>query len=134
MGGEFDHDSFDSENQNFPYGIPGDVEWTRRSTAVFGELRIPLIGPAPGSRAGDTLAVTAAGRYDHFDDFGGKTTPQFGLEWRPLDSLLVRGSYNRAFKGAEPAESVRPANAGAGARHRPQARQPAPVRQRHLWR
>ncbi|MDB6087877.1 MAG: hypothetical protein JWN85_661, partial [Gammaproteobacteria bacterium] len=44
------------------------------------------------------LAVTAAGRYDRFSDFGGKATPQFGVEWRPLESLLVRGAYNRTFK------------------------------------
>jgi iron complex outermembrane receptor protein len=44
------------------------------------------------------LALTLAGRFDHYSDFGTRTTPQFGVEWRPLDGLLMRATYSAAFK------------------------------------
>lgn len=60
--------------------------------AVVSELRMPVFEP---------LTVTLAGRYDAFDA-GGRTidkpTYSLGLEWRPIDTLLVRGKYGSAFR------------------------------------
>jgi iron complex outermembrane receptor protein len=71
---------------------------TRRSYAVFGEARVPLWGKNTNSKSRERLAVTLAGRYDNYNDFGGKSTPQFGVEWRPWNTLLIRGTYSEAFK------------------------------------
>jgi len=60
--------------------------------AVTGELRMPLWKP---------LTVTLSGRYDAFDVAGGtidKPTWSLGLEWRPIEELLLRGKYGTAFR------------------------------------
>lgn len=74
----------------------GVVEFERRSSDIFAEVRVPVIGAA--NLNGDRLAITAAARYDHDEYFGGETTPQFGVEWRAVKSLLFRGTYSKAFK------------------------------------
>jgi len=99
VGSEYDRDtlSFDEVAIN---GVPPNTQsaFHRDSYAAFGEARVPIIANPTDPHAGDTFAATLAGRFDHYSDFGSITTPQFGLEWRPLDSLLLRGSYAHAFK------------------------------------
>lgn len=51
-----------------------------------------------------TLKGTLAGRYDKYDDItdlNDAKTWNAGLEWRPLDSLLFRGSYSTSFKAPD---------------------------------
>ncbi|WP_207914916.1 TonB-dependent receptor plug domain-containing protein [Luteimonas arsenica] len=60
--------------------------------AVVTELRMPVLDP---------LTVTLAGRYDSFKASGrtiDKPTYSLGLEWRPSDTLLLRGKYGTAFR------------------------------------
>lgn len=68
---------------------------SRDRWAVAGELRMPLF---------ETLNLSTAGRYDQYRYAGnevGKFTYSAGLEWRPVDTLLVRGSYGTAFRAAD---------------------------------
>lgn len=65
----------------------------KRSRYAFtGELRLPVL---------DKLTISTSARYDGFRA-GGKTidkpTYSIGIEYRPLESLLVRGKYGTAFK------------------------------------
>jgi len=56
------------------------------------ELRLPVI---------QTVTATASGRYDAYKVPGGtidKATYNLGLEFRPVDMLLLRGRYGTAFK------------------------------------
>ena len=72
-----------------------DGHGSRNRWAAAGELRMPLL---------DTLNVSAAGRYDQYRYSGttiGKFTYSAGIEWRPVQSLLVRGSYGTAFRAAD---------------------------------
>lgn len=61
--------------------------------AVTGELRLPLFDP---------LTVSLSARYDKFSPDGipsvDKTTYAVGIEYRPIESLLLRGKYGTAFK------------------------------------
>lgn len=61
--------------------------------AVTSELRLPLH---------DMLTVSASARYDAFKPDGGSTidkpTYSLGVEFRPLDTLLLRGKYGTAFR------------------------------------
>lgn len=100
VGSEYDRDSLSSHDITATDNNPANLEasFHRDSYAVFGEARIPILGSHGNPGRGDTLAVTAAGRFDRYSDFGRKTTPQLGAEWRPTDTLLVRGSYSKAFK------------------------------------
>ncbi len=52
----------------------------------------------------DTLKASLAGRFDKYDDITAvddAKTWNAGLEWRPLESLLVRGSYATSFKAPD---------------------------------
>ena len=77
--------------------VTSTFAYDREATSFFSEVRVPIVG-ATNSQAGDKLAFTAAVRYDDYSDFGSDVTPQYALEWRPLDTLLVRGSYAEAFR------------------------------------
>ena len=72
-----------------------DGKGSRNRWAVAGELRMPLL---------DSLNLSVAGRFDQYR-FAGRDPNKFtwsaGLEWRPVDSLLVRGSYGTAFRAPD---------------------------------
>lgn len=73
----------------------GDGRGDRDHWSVAGELRLPLAS---------TFDVSLAGRYDRYS-YGnknpGKFTYSMGLEWRPLETLLVRGSYGTGFRAPD---------------------------------
>jgi iron complex outermembrane receptor protein len=99
IGGTYERDRLYSDLVNSPFFPPNtEATFYRSSYAAFAEARIPIVGSHGTAGAPDILAVTLAGRYDHYSDFGSKTTPQLGAEWRPAASLLIRGSYSKAFK------------------------------------
>jgi iron complex outermembrane receptor protein len=43
------------------------------------------------------LEFTAAVRYDDYSDFGSTTNPKLSVKYTPVESLLLRGSYNTGF-------------------------------------
>ncbi|MFT4257557.1 MAG: TonB-dependent receptor [Pseudoxanthomonas sp.] len=64
----------------------------RTRYAAMSELRLPLF---------KMLTTSLSARYDAFDAYGNKVdkpTWSAGLEFRPFDSLLIRGKYGTAFK------------------------------------
>jgi iron complex outermembrane receptor protein len=67
----------------------------RNVHAAFAELRAPILAGAAGR---EMLTVSGAGRYDHYSDFGSKSTWQGGVEYRPIEPVLLRGTYGTAFK------------------------------------
>jgi iron complex outermembrane receptor protein len=92
LGSEYDRGHI-SEN------APGSTVSGRRSSyALFGEMRVPVIKGDATRQSGDVLDLSGAYRYDHYSDFGGKGTPQFGANLRPIDSLLLRATYGKTFK------------------------------------
>jgi outer membrane receptor protein involved in Fe transport len=59
------------------------------------EVKIPLL---------ESLLASAASRYDRYSYSGessGKGTYSFGLEYRPVHSLLLRGSYGTGFRAPD---------------------------------
>jgi iron complex outermembrane receptor protein len=75
-----------------------DVQDTRHASAVYGELRAPLLNAGTVGNRWDLAALTLAARRDRYSDFGSANTYQAGLELRPLRSLLIRGSSATSFK------------------------------------
>ncbi|MBN5051877.1 TonB-dependent receptor [Stenotrophomonas maltophilia] len=72
-----------------------DGKGSRNRWATAAELRMPLH---------ETVNLSVAGRYDQYRYSGhtiGKATWSGGLEWRPIDTLLVRGSYGTAFRAPD---------------------------------
>ncbi|MGR1701124.1 TonB-dependent receptor domain-containing protein, partial [Salmonella enterica] len=71
-----------------------DGHGSRNRWATAAELRLPLH---------DTLNLSLAGRYDQARYAGnsvGQATWSAGLAWRPVQTLLLRGSYGTAFRAA----------------------------------
>ena len=73
----------------------GDGSGSRNRWSAAGELRMPLLS---------SLQASLASRYDRYGYSGqhpGKFTYSLGLEWRPLDALLVRSSYGTGFRAPD---------------------------------
>ncbi len=95
VGGEWERQSLESTGI-----LNGAVTAGARTTrALFTELRAPLLAGREGTGVKSLLTATAALRADRDSSFEGTgTTRALGLELRPWKSLLLRGSYNTAFK------------------------------------
>jgi iron complex outermembrane receptor protein len=76
-------------------GLQRGMDANRYAHAVFTELRLPLMARRGG---GEMLALSGAARWDDYSDFGSETTWQGGIEFRPIDSLLLRATYGTSFK------------------------------------
>ncbi len=62
---------------------------SREVKAIYGEVMIPLV-------AG--MELTAAVRRDEYDGFGSTVNPKISLKYRPVESVMLRGSYNEGFR------------------------------------
>ncbi len=86
--------------RNTLFSSPNSVtnaSFQREAYSFFGEARVPILGKSSAD-SGNQLEATFATRYDHYNDFGSASSPQMGVAWRPLRSLLIRGTYSEAFK------------------------------------
>lgn len=73
----------------------GQTTGERDRYALGVEFRVPLL---------QSLSTQLAARYDKYDDITAvddAITYNFGIEWRPLDNLLLRGSYATSFKAPD---------------------------------
>ena len=73
----------------------GDGHGDRSHWGIAGEFRVPVFQP---------LTLSVAGRYDQYsyaEKSPGKFTYSLGLEWRPVDSLLIRSSYGTGFRAPD---------------------------------
>jgi outer membrane receptor protein involved in Fe transport len=61
----------------------------RDVTSLFVEFAVPVL---------ETLDVQAAIRYENFSDVGDTTVGKIAFGWRPIEQLLVRGSWSEAFR------------------------------------
>lgn len=62
--------------------------------SAYYEISIPLLKDLPGVRS---LSFDVAGRYSDYSNFGGTFNGKYSFEWKPIDDLLVRGTYAEAF-------------------------------------
>ncbi|MFC3069614.1 TonB-dependent receptor domain-containing protein [Phenylobacterium soli] len=62
---------------------------------AYGELRIPLIKDTPFIYR---LDASVAGRWFDYSTSGKDSTYKGGLAWRPVEDVLVRGSYAQGFR------------------------------------
>ena len=93
FGGEVAHDRFQILR------TATDHDDRRQASAVYGELRAPLLrGDAGGGNGWNLAALTVAGRRDKYSDFGSASTYQAGIEVRPVPTVLLRASGATSFK------------------------------------
>ncbi len=62
----------------------------RTTNAVFGELQLPFM---------ENVETQIAIRWeDYGGNIGSELSPKVALSWRPIDDLLVRGSWSQSFR------------------------------------
>ncbi|AWH44204.1 TonB-dependent receptor [Stenotrophomonas sp. ZAC14A_NAIMI4_1] len=59
------------------------------------ELNVPVLADLPGAKE---LSFNAATRFSDYDTFGNTLNSKFGFKWRPIDQLLVRGTWAEGFR------------------------------------
>jgi iron complex outermembrane receptor protein len=59
------------------------------------ELAVPLLSDVAFAKE---LSFNIAGRYSDYNTFGDTTNGKFSLKWKPIDDLLVRGTYATGFR------------------------------------
>jgi outer membrane receptor protein involved in Fe transport len=66
-----------------------DSSGDRDVTSLFSELQIPLH---------ETVDVQLALRFEDFSDVGNTTVGKIAVGWRPIEQVLIRGSWSEAFR------------------------------------
>jgi iron complex outermembrane receptor protein len=107
VGGEYTRLGLTATNGLGPIGASQlrTLNNERNILAAFGEVFVPIFGEGnsrPGLRA---LDLDIALRYDHYDDFGDTLNPRIGVNYRPVEQLLIRGNYQTTFTAASLADS-----------------------------
>ncbi|MGO1071811.1 TonB-dependent receptor plug domain-containing protein [Lysobacter sp. CA199] len=62
---------------------------------LYAELQIPVLSDVIGAKE---LSFSLASRYSDYDTFGDTVNSKFGFKWKPIDSLLVRGTWAEGFR------------------------------------
>ncbi|MCF7223234.1 TonB-dependent receptor plug domain-containing protein [Marilutibacter chinensis] len=61
----------------------------------YAELNIPVLADMALAKE---LTFNVASRYSDYSNFGDTTNSKFGFTWRPVDDLLVRGTWAEGFR------------------------------------
>ena len=78
---------------------------------LFTEMRLPIVDEKPGIYS---LSTEAGYRYSDYTSGFKTDTYKLGLEWAPIQSVRVRGSYNRAIRAPNIGDLYAPVVIGAG--------------------
>jgi len=115
FGGEFRYEGYDDTRPPFAglnpassgldpttndflgFSPNSDTHGTRHVSAAYAEVVVPLVGNKFRLPLVQSLELSASARYESYSDFGNTTKPKFGINWRPLSWVMVRGSYNEGF-------------------------------------
>jgi iron complex outermembrane receptor protein len=62
---------------------------------AYAELRLPILRDTPFF---NRLELTGAARYSDYSTFGSTTTFKAGINWKPIEDLLFRGSWSEGFR------------------------------------
>ena len=102
IGAEYRVDEIDSipdhvarDGLFFGFFADGGAVGKRTVQEIFGEIEFPLVGGRVGAKEVDlNLSV----RWTDDEYYGGAWTGSAKLGWRPVDSLLVRGTYGTSYR------------------------------------
>lgn len=95
VGAGYRNNAFSDGNPISGYTqVDGDVG----SRFAYAELNLPMIGPEQGVAGVQRLELTGAVRSEHYDSFGGVTTPKLGLIYSPNADVTMKASWGKSFK------------------------------------
>jgi outer membrane receptor protein involved in Fe transport len=86
---DYEGDSYPQTSDVVGSSPTPDGAGSRVTTSLFAELQLPVL---------DSLDVQLAARYEDFDDIGDTTVGKLAFGWRPIDQVLLRGSFSSAFR------------------------------------
>jgi iron complex outermembrane receptor protein len=70
---------------------------SRNVKSAYAEVFVPVIGAQNALPGIHALELSASGRDDRYDDVGNTANPKFGINYRPVADLLIRGTYGKSF-------------------------------------
>jgi iron complex outermembrane receptor protein len=99
FGGEYIHENYSVVNRDI---VPGNTALALKSAArtvkaAFAELVVPVVGPDNASTFIHSLTLSASGRYDHYDQWGGTFNPRLSATFEPVEWIAVRGNWGKSF-------------------------------------
>ncbi|MBD8528175.1 TonB-dependent receptor domain-containing protein [Pseudomarimonas arenosa] len=63
------------------------------------EAYVELVAPVfAGLPMADALELSLASRYSDYSTFGDTTNSKFGIKWKPIEDLVVRGNWSEGFR------------------------------------
>lgn len=98
VGAEYHQDDYRSQNDaqsdagNVFGSAGGSSSGDRNWWSLYSEALVPIVS---------SLEAQVAVRYDDYSDFGDEVSPKVGLKWRPMESVLVRGSWGEGFRAPD---------------------------------
>jgi len=115
LGAEHRRDSAET-SQSLPdpprqiFNLLGDFD--RDIDSAYAEVLAPILSAAQKIPLVYRLDLTAAVRYDRYDDVGSDYSPRYGLMYRPFSWLMLRGTRNHAFRAPTLNSLYRPQGIG----------------------
>lgn len=115
IGAEHRRDSAETsqslpENPRINQSLLGDFD--RDIDSAYAEVLAPIISAAQDIPLVNRLNLTAAVRYDRYSDVGSEYSPRYGLTYRPISWLMLRGTRNYAFRAPTLNSLYRPTTIG----------------------
>jgi len=93
--GEITYNPQTGESNSWLDDAAGITEGNDSTTAVFGEVDVPVLTDRPGF---ENLTLNASARYTDVDSYGDDTTWKVGLNWQIIPSLRVRANRGTSFR------------------------------------
>ncbi len=88
-------DSVARDGLFFGYFADGGAVGSKETQELFFEVEAPLLANKP---LVEELTVNASMRYTDDELYGSNVTESVKIGWRPISSLLIRGTYGSAFR------------------------------------
>lgn len=116
LGAEYRHDQLQNKNLVFVAASPtlntANITGAKRTVwAGYGELYVPIFGATNAVAGFERLELSLAGRVEHYSDFGWTANPKLGVNWTPISSVKLHGSYGRSFR-APTLSDINPSSTG----------------------
>lgn len=110
LGTQWQHDDLTYGINNGPPGRQLVIrnKLHRHSKSAFAEVLLPFFGAENAVTGIRRLDVDVAVRYSDYSDVGSTTNPKIGVNWSPVSSVTVSGTFGTSFRAPLLSELVGP--------------------------
>jgi iron complex outermembrane receptor protein len=112
LGADYRTDTFDYRPDNtlalsdsYAYDLITATSGATTVREVYGELLVPVLAKLPLMQA---LTFDLGFRHSDYDRFGGVNTYKIDMNWQPVNSVHVRGGYEKAIRAPSLGELFAP--------------------------